>query len=188
MPRTRRSVTTISGLPSVTLPTVKLANRCRREASLPLPNPLVSIGGSCASAASVIPIARAVAAESVVRCAPVSIVAVILRLSSRTGKNTWSLTADRPILISASRSCPVRRAYPFLVQRHSTIRQIEIEVEFAEHIGSEDAVNLDSIGGSATVATLARRHGISTPPIVKLLNSTSRLGNEPPTPLRLRRN
>ena len=33
-----------------------------------------------------------------------------------------------------------------------------------------------------------RRQGISTPPIVKLLNSTSRLGIEAATPLRLRRN
>ena len=45
-----------------------------------------------------------------------------------------------------------------------------------------------NIGGVATFATIARRHGISTPPIVKLLNSISRLWREPPTPVRLRRN
>jgi hypothetical protein len=73
-----------------------------REGSAPRPIPLVCIGGSRASTASVIPIAREVAAESVVRCAPVSMVAVILRRSSWTGKNRWPLAADRPVLISAS--------------------------------------------------------------------------------------
>ena len=113
-----------------------------REVSWPLPNPLVSIGGSCASTASVIPIARAVAAESVVRCAPVSIVAVILR-SIELDREEQMVIGGRPAdLDFGIGTGPVRRANPFLVQRHPAIRQIEIDIELAEHIGSEDAVDL----------------------------------------------
>ena len=88
-----------------------------------------------------IPIARAVAMDSVVRCAPVSTVAVILRLSSRTGKKDMAVTADRPILISASLLPIPACMSPFSYSDNQTVRQVEIDIEFAKHIGSEDAVN-----------------------------------------------
>ena len=89
-----------------------------------------------------IPIARAVAAESVVRCAPVSIVAVILRLSSRTGKNKW-LVGGRPADLDfgiGPLPSPVCTS-PFSYSDIRSIRQVEIDIEPAEHVGSEDAVD-----------------------------------------------
>ena len=40
-----------------------------------------------------------------------------------------------------SATCPFRRARAFLVQRHSMIWQIEIDIEPGENVRSEDAVN-----------------------------------------------
>ena len=183
MPRRRSSVTTISGLLSPTLPTARLSNRWMREASLPLPKPLVCIGGSLRQYRVRDPHRtgrcdgkRGPLRSGIDRRGDLAVIELdreeqmavdgrpadldfgigdlpIPACTCLSRTATFDDSADR----DRYRTC---RAHRFRGRRQPSIRA----------------------SGVAIVATIARRQGSSTPPIVKLLNSTSRLGKEPPTP------
>ena len=142
MPRRRRSVTTISGLLSLILPTVKLSNRWMREAQRAAADPpgkhrrIVRQcrvrdphrAGSCGGK-------RGPLCSGIDRRGDLAAIEL--------DRKEQMVIGGRPAdLDFGVESGPVRRTNSFLIERHPAVRQVEIDVELAEHVGSEDAVDL----------------------------------------------